>query len=112
MRTLEYVGRRVEAAPCSVVRVASSHRFTLVVSLGRGLLDPHRHPPQHTFVALFPSSTTRLIVDDPSSACGHYSDCINRAIFIECLAKECRTGKHCLNQRYVHDSYACADGAG
>ncbi|WOO81021.1 Histone-lysine N-methyltransferase, H3 lysine-36 specific [Vanrija pseudolonga] len=36
-------------------------------------------------------------VYDP--ACGPDSGCINRAIFIECLAGECRAGKHCQNQR-------------
>ncbi|BEJ11877.1 hypothetical protein CspHIS471_0203370 [Cutaneotrichosporon sp. HIS471] len=47
--------------------------------------------------------------DDPFSACGHDSDCINRAIFIECLAKECRTGKHCQNQRLNRHQYAPVD---
>ncbi|CAK9780083.1 hypothetical protein CC85DRAFT_283658 [Cutaneotrichosporon oleaginosum] len=47
--------------------------------------------------------------NDPSGACGHDSDCINRAIFIECLPKECRTGKHCLNQRLNRRQYAPVD---
>jgi hypothetical protein len=40
--------------------------------------------------------------DDPDAEpCGPDSDCINRAIFIECLAGQCRAGNHCHNQRYV-----------
>ena len=33
--------------------------------------------------------------------CGPQSDCVNRAIFIECLSAECRAKDQCRNQRYV-----------
>ena len=43
--------------------------------------------------------------DDPDAKpCGAHSDCINRAIFIECLADECRAKNQCQNQRYVGSS--------
>lgn len=49
--------------------------------------------------------------DDPDAdPCGPHSDCINRAIFIECLADECRAGRHCRNQRLVQWGAAgCAE---
>ncbi|KAL7424574.1 histone methyltransferase set2 [Cryptotrichosporon argae] len=48
--------------------------------------------------------------DDPhADPCGSHSDCINRAIFIECLADECRAGRHCHNQRFAKREYAPVD---
>ncbi|TXT15823.1 hypothetical protein VHUM_00326 [Vanrija humicola] len=48
--------------------------------------------------------------DDPNgTACGPDSGCINRAIFIECLAGECRAGKHCQNQRFSRRQHAKVD---
>ncbi|WWD19848.1 hypothetical protein CI109_104315 [Kwoniella shandongensis] len=45
--------------------------------------------------------------DDPDcDPCGVESDCINRALFIECLAGECRAGKHCRNQQFAKRQYA------
>lgn len=42
------------------------------------------------------------VVDDPDAdPCGPDSDCINRALYIECIGGECRAGKHCHNQQYV-----------
>lgn len=38
-------------------------------------------------------------VDDPSDACGHDSDCINRLTQVECLSDDCRCRSHCQNQR-------------
>lgn len=39
--------------------------------------------------------------DEPSSACGDYSDCINRVLFIECVEGECPVGRqYCQNRRY------------
>lgn len=37
--------------------------------------------------------------DDPTIACGHGSDCINRLTQIECLAGDCRCRGYCQNQR-------------
>lgn len=39
--------------------------------------------------------------DHDAEQCGSNSDCVNRAIFIECLAKECRARGQCRNQRCV-----------
>jgi hypothetical protein len=39
--------------------------------------------------------------DVDAEPCGRDSDCINRAIFIECLADECRARGQCRNQRWV-----------
>ncbi|KAL1410857.1 histone methyltransferase set2 [Vanrija albida] len=48
--------------------------------------------------------------DDPNgTACGPDSGCINRAIFIECLAGECRAGRHCQNQRFSKRQHAKVD---
>lgn len=44
-------------------------------------------------------------VDDPETACGSESKCINRAIFVEC-SKNCPTGKHCRNKRFQKRQYA------
>lgn len=39
---------------------------------------------------------------NPSATqCGPQSDCVNRAIYIECLSAECRAKDQCRNQRYV-----------
>ncbi|KAH8831290.1 histone-lysine N-methyltransferase [Flagelloscypha sp. PMI_526] len=43
--------------------------------------------------------------DDPDGACGPHSDCINRLTQIECMAGDCRTGKHCQNQRFQKKQY-------
>ncbi|ORX40448.1 hypothetical protein BD324DRAFT_658455 [Kockovaella imperatae] len=44
--------------------------------------------------------------DPDAKPCGPYSDCINRAIFIECLAEECRAKSQCQNQRFTKRQYA------
>lgn len=46
--------------------------------------------------------------DNPSSACGDGSDCINRLTQIECVEGECRCRKWCQNQRLV-DLGGCLD---
>ncbi|WVR09631.1 hypothetical protein IAU60_006704 [Kwoniella sp. DSM 27419] len=43
--------------------------------------------------------------DPDADPCGPESDCINRALFIECLAGECRAGKHCHNQQFSRRQY-------
>ncbi|KAF7420904.1 histone methyltransferase set2 [Pleurotus ostreatus] len=45
-------------------------------------------------------------VDDPSTACGHGSDCINRLTQVECLEDDCRCGSYCQNQRFQRKEYA------
>ncbi|KAG1732683.1 uncharacterized protein EDB91DRAFT_1302092 [Suillus paluster] len=45
-------------------------------------------------------------VDDPSDACGHGSDCINRLTQVECLADDCRCRVYCQNQRFQRKEYA------
>lgn len=42
--------------------------------------------------------------DPIEKACGE--DCINRALFIECLAKNCPVGDHCQNRRFQKREYA------
>lgn len=38
---------------------------------------------------------------DPSDyACGPYSQCINRVLYIECIPGECPSGFFCANQRF------------
>ncbi|ORY52994.1 hypothetical protein BCR33DRAFT_711392 [Rhizoclosmatium globosum] len=37
--------------------------------------------------------------DDPETACGESSDCINRALFLECSPEDCPCGYNCLNGR-------------
>ncbi|KAL0575092.1 histone methyltransferase set2 [Marasmius crinis-equi] len=44
--------------------------------------------------------------DDPDSACGHNSDCINRLTQVECLPDDCRCGDYCRNQRFQNKEYA------
>ncbi|WVW86390.1 hypothetical protein I302_108436 [Kwoniella bestiolae CBS 10118] len=44
--------------------------------------------------------------DPDTDPCGPESDCINRALFIECLGGECRAGKHCHNQQFSRKQYA------
>ncbi|ORY31608.1 hypothetical protein BCR39DRAFT_86195 [Naematelia encephala] len=44
--------------------------------------------------------------DPDATPCGPDSDCINRAIFIECLAHECRAKSQCRNQRFSKRQYA------
>jgi hypothetical protein len=41
--------------------------------------------------------------DDPSAACGEGSDCINRALLIECTDEDCPCGVYCQNRRYLHE---------
>ncbi|KAI6009958.1 hypothetical protein EDC04DRAFT_837620 [Pisolithus marmoratus] len=48
-------------------------------------------------------------VDDPSDACGHGSDCINRLTQVECLAEDCRCRSYCQNQRFQRKEYARMD---
>ncbi|KIJ61209.1 hypothetical protein HYDPIDRAFT_177115 [Hydnomerulius pinastri MD-312] len=45
-------------------------------------------------------------VDDPSDACGHGSDCINRLTQVECLPEDCRCRSYCQNQRFQRKEYA------
>ncbi|OSD00004.1 hypothetical protein PYCCODRAFT_1437753 [Trametes coccinea BRFM310] len=45
-------------------------------------------------------------IDDPSSACGHDSDCINRLTQVECLPEDCRCRSYCQNQRFQRKQYA------
>ncbi|KAG1728308.1 hypothetical protein EDD22DRAFT_766334, partial [Suillus occidentalis] len=45
-------------------------------------------------------------VDDPSDACGHESDCINRLTQVECLPDDCRCRVYCQNQRFQRKEYA------
>ncbi|KAJ3215406.1 histone methyltransferase set2 [Dinochytrium kinnereticum] len=45
-------------------------------------------------------------VDEPGTACGDDSDCINRALFFECSLRDCPCGKYCLNRRFANREYA------
>ncbi|KAH9894001.1 hypothetical protein C8Q73DRAFT_498617 [Cubamyces lactineus] len=45
-------------------------------------------------------------IDDPSAACGHDSDCINRLTQVECLPEDCRCRSYCQNQRFQRKQYA------
>ncbi|EKM52685.1 uncharacterized protein PHACADRAFT_211907 [Phanerochaete carnosa HHB-10118-sp] len=45
-------------------------------------------------------------VSDPSDACGHDSDCINRLTQVECLPEDCRCRSHCQNQRFQRKQHA------
>ncbi|KAH7882045.1 hypothetical protein F5I97DRAFT_1817718 [Phlebopus sp. FC_14] len=45
-------------------------------------------------------------VDNPSDACGHGSDCINRLTQVECLSDDCRCRSYCQNQRFQRKEYA------
>ncbi|KAI8621094.1 hypothetical protein BC830DRAFT_1095729, partial [Chytriomyces sp. MP71] len=44
--------------------------------------------------------------DDPQLACGDASDCINRALFLECSADDCPCGYYCQNRRFWNMQYA------
>ncbi|KAJ3239070.1 histone methyltransferase set2 [Chytriomyces hyalinus] len=44
--------------------------------------------------------------DDPQMACGETSDCINRALFLECSADDCPCGYYCQNRRFWNMQYA------
>ncbi|KAJ3067742.1 histone methyltransferase set2 [Podochytrium sp. JEL0797] len=44
--------------------------------------------------------------DDPEMACGESSDCINRALFLECSADDCPCGYNCQNRRFWNKQYA------
>ncbi|WVQ75628.1 hypothetical protein IAR50_005257 [Cryptococcus sp. DSM 104548] len=47
---------------------------------------------------------------DPDAVlCGAESNCINRALFIECLAGECKARQHCQNQQYVEFRHSYGD---
>ncbi|POY71556.1 putative Histone-lysine N-methyltransferase [Rhodotorula taiwanensis] len=39
-------------------------------------------------------------------ACGVHSNCMNRLMQMECLAGDCRCGRHCQNQRFQRRQYA------
>ncbi|ODO05535.1 hypothetical protein I350_04586 [Cryptococcus amylolentus CBS 6273] len=43
--------------------------------------------------------------DPDAELCGADSNCINRALFIECLAGECKAGRHCQNQQFSKKEY-------
>ncbi|KAI9327998.1 hypothetical protein BDR26DRAFT_874677 [Obelidium mucronatum] len=43
--------------------------------------------------------------DDPETACGDASDCINRALFLECSADDCPCGYNCMNRRFYNKQY-------
>ncbi|KAJ3332248.1 histone methyltransferase set2 [Blyttiomyces sp. JEL0837] len=43
--------------------------------------------------------------DDADMACGDDSDCINRALFLECSLEECPCGEHCRNRRFTKREY-------
>ncbi|KAF8901068.1 hypothetical protein CPB84DRAFT_1778391 [Gymnopilus junonius] len=45
-------------------------------------------------------------VDSTDSACGPYSDCINRLTQVECLEGDCRCRSYCQNQRFQHKQYS------
>ncbi|EIW56542.1 SET domain-containing protein [Trametes versicolor FP-101664 SS1] len=45
-------------------------------------------------------------IDDPDTACGHDSDCINRLTQVECLPEDCRCRSYCRNQRFQRKQYA------
>ncbi len=47
--------------------------------------------------------------DEPEEACGVHSNCINRALNIECLADTCPTGPFCQNQRFQLKQYASVE---
>ncbi|KAL0247073.1 histone-lysine N-methyltransferase, H3 lysine-36 specific [Cryptococcus tetragattii IND107] len=47
--------------------------------------------------------------DPDADPCGPDSDCINRALYIECIGGECRAGKHCHNQQFSKKQYANVD---
>ncbi|KAH8112060.1 hypothetical protein DFH11DRAFT_1512097 [Phellopilus nigrolimitatus] len=44
--------------------------------------------------------------DEPDSACGERSDCINRLTQVECLEDDCRCRAYCKNQRMQRRQYA------
>ncbi|KAF8154094.1 hypothetical protein B0H34DRAFT_661470 [Crassisporium funariophilum] len=45
-------------------------------------------------------------IDSTDSACGPYSDCINRLTQVECLVDDCRCRSYCQNQRFQRKHYA------
>ncbi|KAI5119568.1 hypothetical protein M0805_005632 [Coniferiporia weirii] len=44
--------------------------------------------------------------DDPDTACGEESDCINRLTQVECVEGDCRCRAHCRNQRMQRRQHA------
>lgn len=49
---------------------------------------------------------TNLVNDHPDMACGHLSDCINRALLIECTDDDCPVGRFCKNRRFQNWEYS------
>lgn len=47
--------------------------------------------------------------DNPSKACGEYTGCVNRELFIECVDGECPCGSYCQNRRFQDANYANVD---
>ncbi|CAG8844835.1 6216_t:CDS:2, partial [Racocetra persica] len=47
--------------------------------------------------------------DNPSKACGEYTGCVNRELFIECVEGECPCGSYCQNRRFQDANYAKVD---
>ncbi|KXN83993.1 Histone-lysine N-methyltransferase, H3 lysine-36 specific [Leucoagaricus sp. SymC.cos] len=45
-------------------------------------------------------------IDNEDTACGPYSDCINRLTQVECLPGDCRCRSYCQNQRFQRKQYA------
>ncbi|OBZ74746.1 Histone-lysine N-methyltransferase, H3 lysine-36 specific [Grifola frondosa] len=48
-------------------------------------------------------------IDEPSNACGHDSDCINRLTQVECMPDDCRCRSYCQNQRFQRKEYAAIE---
>lgn len=48
-------------------------------------------------------------LDDPSEACGDDNACINRMMFMECIAQDCPCGRLCRNRRFQLGQYARVD---
>ncbi|CAG8453582.1 3083_t:CDS:10, partial [Scutellospora calospora] len=47
--------------------------------------------------------------DNPNKACGEYTGCVNRELFIECVDGECPCGSYCQNRRFQDAKYADVD---
>lgn len=46
---------------------------------------------------------------DPDEACGDDNTCINRMMFMECLAEHCPSDRYCRNRRFQLRQYARVD---
>ena len=57
-------------------------------------------PPPYRFTVYFLTVNYLIGVDDPDTACGLSSDCINLMTQVECLEDDCRCRGYCRNQRY------------